>query len=322
MDMKWLEDFLSLSKTGHFRQSSKERHISQPAFSRRIRALEAWIGAELIDRSTFPAKLTDAGVEFRGVAENMLQMAHEAQTKFRKESRERQHVTFACMDILGATYMPKWLRRLEPKTGRLNASVLTGFSAAEEHLTCLEDGSCDFLVCYKDDKDAIRIDPSTFPSLQLGIEKIVPVASPDALAEAQIPPNGTTKHPVPFLSYLPRTYLGRIVIDNIKRNHQEIVFHQVYETTIAASVKEMALLGRGLGWLPLTSIESNLADGSLVRAAPRAFDIEISVRIFRFAESGHKSAEALWSILQEEYGREDTPLTSVEVRWRPGAGSA
>lgn len=322
MDVKWLEDFLSLTKTGNFRQSSKERHISQPAFSRRIRALEAWVGAELIDRSTFPAKLTDAGVEFRGVAEDMLQMAHEAQMKFRNGSRERQQVTFACMDILGATYMPKWLKRLEPKTGRLNASVLTGFTSAEDHLTCLEDGSCDFLVCYKDDNDAIRIDPSTFPSLQLDIEKIVPVASPDVLAEAQIPPNGTAEHPVPFLGYLPRTYLGRIVIDKIKRNHQDIVFHQVYETTIAASVKEMALLGCGLGWLPLTSIETNLAEGSLVRAAPEAFDIEISVRIFRFAEPRHKAAEALWSVLQEQYGREDATPASVEVLWRPSAGSA
>ena len=39
--------------------------MTQPAFSRRIRALEEWLGAELFDRSSQPAKLTAAGEWFR-----------------------------------------------------------------------------------------------------------------------------------------------------------------------------------------------------------------------------------------------------------------
>ena len=61
MDTKWLEDFVSLAETRSFSRSAQSRHVTQPAFSRRIQALEAWAGADLVDRSIYPTRLTAAG---------------------------------------------------------------------------------------------------------------------------------------------------------------------------------------------------------------------------------------------------------------------
>ena len=72
MNLIWLEDFLALAATGNFSRAAEERHRSQPAFSRRIRALEEWLGADLFDRSTQPARLTEAGEWFRGVAQELM----------------------------------------------------------------------------------------------------------------------------------------------------------------------------------------------------------------------------------------------------------
>lgn len=52
METKWLEDFVSLAETRSFSRSAQLRHVTQPAFSRRIQALEAWAGADLVDRSS------------------------------------------------------------------------------------------------------------------------------------------------------------------------------------------------------------------------------------------------------------------------------
>ena len=52
MELKWLEDFLSLAETRSFSRSAEQRRVTQPAFSRRIRSLEIWLGTVLLDRST------------------------------------------------------------------------------------------------------------------------------------------------------------------------------------------------------------------------------------------------------------------------------
>ncbi|MEI8618640.1 LysR family transcriptional regulator [Pseudoalteromonas sp. B193] len=64
IESKWLEDFLALSNTKSFSQAARLRHITQPAFSRRIKALEEAVGAELIDRENLPITLTSSGKIF------------------------------------------------------------------------------------------------------------------------------------------------------------------------------------------------------------------------------------------------------------------
>jgi LysR family transcriptional regulator, hypochlorite-specific transcription factor HypT len=61
METKWLEDFVSLAETRSFSRSAQLRHVTQPAFSRRIQSLEAWAGTDLVDRSSYPTRLTSAG---------------------------------------------------------------------------------------------------------------------------------------------------------------------------------------------------------------------------------------------------------------------
>ena len=58
MNLSWLDDFAALAASGNFSRAADERHMTQPAFSRRVRALEEWLGVDLFDRSSQPAKLT------------------------------------------------------------------------------------------------------------------------------------------------------------------------------------------------------------------------------------------------------------------------
>ena len=49
MQSKWLEDFLLLAQERSFTRAAELRHVTHPAFGRRIRALEAWAGTPLIE---------------------------------------------------------------------------------------------------------------------------------------------------------------------------------------------------------------------------------------------------------------------------------
>ena len=72
VETKWLEDFVSLAETRSFSRSAQLRHVTQPAFSRRIQALEAWAGIDLVDRSSYPTRLTPAGETFHAQALEIL----------------------------------------------------------------------------------------------------------------------------------------------------------------------------------------------------------------------------------------------------------
>jgi DNA-binding transcriptional LysR family regulator len=61
MQLKWLEDLLALADAGSLVRAAERRHVTHPAFGRRIRALEAWAGAPLIDRAAPALRFTPQG---------------------------------------------------------------------------------------------------------------------------------------------------------------------------------------------------------------------------------------------------------------------
>jgi DNA-binding transcriptional LysR family regulator len=84
MELIWLEDYLELARTGNFSRAAEARHLTQPAFSRRIRALEEWTGVTLFDRATQPVQLTAAGREFQPLAAMLIRRIADARAHDRE----------------------------------------------------------------------------------------------------------------------------------------------------------------------------------------------------------------------------------------------
>ena len=92
MDTKWFEDFISLAETRSFSRSAQLRHVTQPAFSRRIQSLEAWAGTDLVDRSSYPTRLTPAGETLYDQALEMLQALQSTRAMMRGHAAAGQDV--------------------------------------------------------------------------------------------------------------------------------------------------------------------------------------------------------------------------------------
>jgi DNA-binding transcriptional LysR family regulator len=90
METKWLEDFVSLAETRSFSRSAQLRHVTQPAFSRRIQSLEAWAGTDLVDRSSYPTRLTPAGETLYDQSLEMLQALQSTRAMLRGTPRPRR----------------------------------------------------------------------------------------------------------------------------------------------------------------------------------------------------------------------------------------
>jgi LysR family transcriptional regulator, hypochlorite-specific transcription factor HypT len=124
MEFIWLEDFLALVDCGNFSRAAELRHVTQPAFSRRIRALEHWVGVDLFERDSHPVTLTEAGHRFRLVAEELLRLLLHG----REEARQAGHnaaakLKFAVTHALLLKFFPAWLHTWEA-TAELGAIQL------------------------------------------------------------------------------------------------------------------------------------------------------------------------------------------------------
>jgi len=51
MNLKLLNDVLALIEEKSFTKAAQRRHVTQPAFSRRIKTMEEWLGFQCVDRS-------------------------------------------------------------------------------------------------------------------------------------------------------------------------------------------------------------------------------------------------------------------------------
>lgn len=302
MDLKWLEDFLSLSRTGNFRTSAAERCVSQPAFSRRIQALETWAGAELIDRSETPARLTAAGVAFRRTAEEMLALAELGRGDVRSESvAARETLRITTLHTLSFTFLPHWLRFLEQRLGPMNGNIKVAQKGMRSFWTFLDDGATDFVVCYDDGKGITPLDNGRIRSLTLGVENLIPVAAAHTDFHRWATFFARTARPVPFLRYPAVSWLGRIFGNWLERNGLDPNLAALYEGTMPESLKEAALAGRGVAWLPNSCIRRELEDGRLVPLPDERHIIPVEIRIFRSVRKLQPHVEKIWEGLTQIY---------------------
>jgi len=72
MDESQLQAFVAINKHGSFTAAANSLHLTQPAISKRVAALELQLGSPLFDRVGRNARLTDTGHKLLPLAENML----------------------------------------------------------------------------------------------------------------------------------------------------------------------------------------------------------------------------------------------------------
>lgn len=304
METKWLEDFVSLAETRSFSRSAQLRHVTQPAFSRRIQALEAWAGTDLVDRSSYPTSLTPAGLTLYDQALEVLQALQNTRAVMRAHSSTSSDmIEFAVPHTLAFTFFPAWVSSLRENFGPLKSRLIA--LNVHDAVMRLVEGGCDVLIAYHHPSQPFQLDSERYEMVTLGQEPLAPYAKAGADGQPLFMLPGQAGEPLPYLGYAPGAYLGRVTELILKQAAIPIHLDRVYETDMAEGLKAMALEGHGVAFLPYSAVRKELRARKLVNAAPPAMQQELQmvmdVRAYREKpsrkEPSKSLAQALWSYL-------------------------
>ncbi|MBK9441529.1 MAG: LysR family transcriptional regulator [Comamonadaceae bacterium] len=294
METRWLEDFVSLAETHSFSRSAQLRHVTQPAFSRRIQSLEAWAGSDLVDRSSYPTRLTPAGQTLYAQAHEVLQALQTTRAMLRGHATAAQDVIeFAVPHTLAFTFFPAWVSDLREKFGPIKSRLIA--LNVHDAVMRLVEGSCDLLIAYHHSSQPYQLDADRYEMVSLGEEIVAPYVRPDGQGNPLYLLPGKAGRPLPYLGYAQGAYLGQMVELILKRCSAPIHFDRVYETDMAEGLKAMAIEGHGIAFLPYSAVQKDLRAKRLISAAPpelKNLQITMEVRVYRERPSGRDAFKA------------------------------
>lgn len=301
MEIKWLEDFVTLADTSSFSRAAELRNVTQPAFSRRIKQLEGWLGATLISRATMPAELTPAGRNFLPVAEEAIRTFYAAREALRPP-HEPGLIRFAALHTLTVTFFPRWLKGLEKAGGLFSTSLIPDRGGIEANLDALVDDEADFFLTYAHSEVPFHLDRGKFQSLTVAHDRLVPLVA----AEVEI--GGSTQAgrnlldravaqprlAIPYLSYGFNSFFG-VALSRLLLRRPPFRRRTTHEATISAGLMNLALTGAGVCWLPESLAREQVQAGLLVPAsADDGWNLDLEIRLYRHAGSRNRKVEDLW----------------------------
>ena len=299
MQTKWIEDLLAIAGTQSFSRAAEIRSITQSALSRRIRSLEEWVGAELVDRGTYPVQLTTAGKTFCDEGKETLAALNDLRSTLRLGERmPGKSIGFTVGHTLSMTFLPKWLMDFQRMHGHFNARVV----AANVHdaVVALAEGSCDLMIGYHHPQAPIVLDPDKFDSLTLGTDAFIPVCAPDSRGNPLFKLPGTAKKPIPYLAYTSTTHLRRVTDVLLKHAKQPCFLQTCYEGDMAMQLMKMAIEGYGVAWLPESSVAEEIERGRIVRAGDARWSGMLEIRSYRSVANANPTMQELWKSLEKD----------------------
>ena len=294
MDILLFRDLDRLRQTGNFSQAAALANLSQPAFSRRIKSLETWVGALLVDRSRQPVRLTEAGMQ-------MLEAGLQALTRIEQERSQilevqslpdKYVVTFGAQHSIGWRFYPAWLQALEDAYGPILSRL-----RADDLPNCmrdLRDGDVDFVIAYAS-PDAIQRGP--VDSIVIGEDRLVPVSKPgdDGRPLFDL---GNREVKMPFLRFGNSAQIGALMEPLFVRHRISGALRTVYENSMAGALRIRARAGDGVAWLPKSLVQPDLESGILVTTGDPDWVVDLSVRLYRNKARTNRVTRSIWTFLE------------------------
>ncbi|WP_435164179.1 LysR family transcriptional regulator [Falsirhodobacter sp. 1013] len=311
MELKLLEDFLCLNDTRNFSRAAEARNVTQSALSKRIRTLEHWLGATLVDRSSYPIELTPEGAAMVPQARELVATFLGMRSGIRAFATPgRNCIRLAALHTLRVAFLPEWRQRIEAATGPLVIENTGSFAAYAQTLRQFRNGETDLLLTYAHASVANGLCPEEFESCLLGHDRLLPLSAPgtDGRPLHQLDAGGV----VNFLSYGTSSFFARALAPLL--SERPMGLNVAATNAMSVGLQSLAKVGCGFAWIPETLALPDLRSGELVLAGGPEWVLELEVRLFRHRRTKRPVTERVWHAAQALLAEEPANVTPLRRR--------
>ena len=294
--LKLFEDFIALARTGSFVRAAELRHVTHPAFGRRIRALETWAGAPLIERGHLPVTLTSEGEALLKTACQVVEQLDRVRRQIgHADGDEQDCLRVATGRSLAATLVVDWIGGLRkgrhPVIGaQAQIEIMTGHMADMSAL--LAEGQADLLCCYEHPALSTPLQLGSYRYMTLATDRLVPVSQAMSRGKPRYTLNASGVS-VPLISYRGGLAMARILGDRLEGMPYPLVPAIRCDSLDAA--RGAVQYGLGVAWLPWSMVVGECRRGALVALGGPSDQIAFEVRLYRPRAVLSGLAEAVWA---------------------------
>ncbi|MEM6387579.1 MAG: LysR family transcriptional regulator [Pseudomonadota bacterium] len=288
MDLNWLDDVLVLLEEGNMTRAAERRNITQPAFSRRIRSFEDWLGKPILDRRSnrveIGASLASNEAEIRALVARIREM----RTNIANYEADRTDVTIAAQHASICSSFPDMALRARHAFPNLRIRLRAG--NLDDCISVFLRGDASLFLCYAAEGTRQMDFGAGVKQGIWGSDYLVPVVGGGL--RYTVNANSTLSADTPAVVYPEESYFGQV----LKRGGRafstpSFTDNPVCVTAFSSGTLELVLKGIGIGWLPYSMAHREIASGNLVSLASALGQESLSVLVF--ADRATPAATAL-----------------------------
>ncbi len=250
MDTQALKTFVDIAQSGSFSATAERMHLSQPAVSKRIAALEQQVGHKLLDRVGRRIMLTEAGKNLLPHAQKVLITLNDATRSLsRLHNDVSGRLSLGTSHHIGLHRLPPVLRQFTQRYPDVDLDI--HFMDSEQACDAVIDGSLEMAVVTLPPQADARL--STQLLWPDPLDVIVGPAHP--LAE-QHEVKLTTLAAYPAVLPDAQTYTHHIIQSALARVNTQL--HVRLATNYLETIKMLVNIGLGWSVLPRAMIDNEI----------------------------------------------------------------
>ena len=290
MNQQSLEDLLAFIELRNITLAAQRRNISQPAYSRRLKALEESENTVLVDRSGRPSVPTKSLTAMKYEIEIALLALQKVSKGFSLDTKFKDSISIAAVHSLSSGSLPLAIQKVEKLIDQSDIRIYSANQDICFQLLMTEQVSA--MLAYEKADQPLQAPLDLVEKTIITTDQLVPVCSPDF--KSQLDNLIKNDQTIPLISYPPDIFLGRVMYNDVV-TRSSYKFSQKFLAGMSSVVLTAATVGLGVAWIPASVIRDEIKNNSLILLKEKGFErIDLIVTMLQLRRKKSPDMDKFW----------------------------